>query len=650
MLGPALITSLIVSLSSPPGHQTPLMSFHTNIGHGVVYLADQLLIRTRDHVVSPALENELESMGCRKFRQLGKLSWFRVNCDHDTSIEKRLSRLEKNSQVIWVEPSYVETIEEAPNDLSTYQWHHHNEGQSIQDIVGIPGADMDSLAAWDDTIASAGPIIALIDMGILSQHEDLHGQMAQNTDEVCDNDIDDDDNGYIDDCWGWDFGEQDNDPSPKTLPDEKSTGSVCRNWHATGIASLAGAVGNNAVGIAGVHWQARFLNLKKYPDESCVSTTSHSIEAIGYALGEQADILILAFSSSAFSLAYQELLSRANEQGVFVVMSSGNGSRDVDESIRFPNNYAVTYRVTVANTDPTDRLWETSNWGATKVDLAAPGTHLLMAGIESEAHYHSRTGTSYSTGLAAGALSLAMSNYPMLSSDELYQALFEGLTPLDELSCGVEERCVLGGGRLSAAGLVQAAALYAGPPQLEGQVQLMEVDPDTRNYRFQPGEPIRLGISIVNRGPSPAHDIQLAILPLSGREDELHLPDATLALGNLGVGQQTSHWWDELINLTDACVSDGRVPLILELTYQEGVTLFEVELEHHCNLDEDGDGFGRLRDCNDSDPRYYPEAEREAFNCGVPAPSGCQSTTSTTWAWLTLGWLITVRRRRRCYP
>ena len=629
----------------PSGHVSPLKSFDTNVAQGAEYRGE-LLLNTGPGLLPARLQQQLITMGCPKIRQLGRLPYWQARCLSVEPMRPRITALERSPDVIWVEPGYVEILEEAPDDLSIYQWHHHNVGQRIQDIDGISGADLDSLQAWMDTQPKEGPVIAIIDMGVHANHEDLAGQMAHNTHEVCNNDVDDDDNGYVDDCYGWDFGDNDADPTPLTLPASKPSGSTCRSWHGTGIASLAGAIGNNGRGVAGVHWQAKFLNLKKYPDESCISTTTQSIEAIGYALAQQADILILAFSSSAYSLAYQELLREANEQGVFVVMSAGNGTRDVDESIRFPNNYDITYRVTVANSDPTDRLWETSNWGATRVDLAAPGTHLLMAGIESEDFYHARTGTSYSTGLAAGALSLAMANYPMLSSEDIYQALFEGLTPLEHLDCGSHERCVKGSGRLNTTGLLAAASLRAGPPDLRIQARFIETDVTPRDYQFEPGDEVGLILSVRNPGPSPVHGVTLTMLVPAERSHEFELPSGSFELGDIPVDTQRSWQLEQALQVTTACTRDGRASVGLRLSYREGQTDAEATLEYHCDLDSDGDGFGRDRDCNDADPRYYPGAEREAYNCGIPAAGGCQSLNHATWAWLLLSTLLIIRCKR----
>ncbi len=48
-------------------------------------------------------------------------------------------------------------------------------------------------------------VVAVIDSGVDVNHEDLQGKIWINGDEVANNGIDDDSNGYVDDVFGWNF-------------------------------------------------------------------------------------------------------------------------------------------------------------------------------------------------------------------------------------------------------------------------------------------------------------------------------------------------------------------------------------------------------------------------------------------------------------
>ena len=177
-----------------------------------------------------------------------------------------VARLRHDRRVAFVEPNYiVRAVDVFPNDPRfDSQWSLHNTGQT----GGKPDADLDAPEAW--SLETGGNVlVGVIDTGVDWQHPDLAGNIFVNTREIPDNHIDDDGNGYIDDVHGWDFINEDNNPSDD-------------NGHGTHVSGTIAAVGNNGVGVCGVSWSARILPIKFLSAIGTGSVTD-AIRALEYA-------------------------------------------------------------------------------------------------------------------------------------------------------------------------------------------------------------------------------------------------------------------------------------------------------------------------------------------------------------------------------
>lgn len=256
-----------------------------------------------------------------------------------------------------------------PNDTwfrstSNYQWPLHNTGH-----WGSPDADIDAPEAWEVTTGTDDVIIAIISTGVAMDHPDLAGKIWVNEDEIPGNGLDDDANGYVDDVHGYDFAEQDPDPSDHF-------------GYGTFAAGIAAAASDNGIGITGVSWHARIMPIK-------VTQTFRTPSGVPYPGGRLSDLILgiryavdngarVIYASPLVQTddprrltVLQEVLQYALEHGALVIAPTGN---DGQALCLYPACFPEV--VGVGATDTRDERAALSNWGP-HVDLVAPGALIL---------------------------------------------------------------------------------------------------------------------------------------------------------------------------------------------------------------------------------------------------------------------------------
>ena len=269
--------------------------------------------------------------------------------------------------VQWAEPNFVVEAAAEPSDtFFPRQWGLHNTGQNITGttppVQGTPDADIDAPEAWDYTTGSEDVVIAVVDSGVELDHRDLSGNAWQNPDEVAGNGLDDDGNGLVDDVNGWDFVFDD------ATPDDP-------NGHGTHVAGTIAATANDG-GVVGLAWEARLMPLRVL-DAFGLGTTAEIAEAFAYAGEKGADVVNASLGgpvkgdedvdSSAVAAAVAE-----HPETLYVV-AAGNDGENNDAAPQYPCNITHANLICVAASNEHDQLEGFSNYGATSVDLAAPG-------------------------------------------------------------------------------------------------------------------------------------------------------------------------------------------------------------------------------------------------------------------------------------
>ena len=313
-------------------------------------------------------------------------------------------------------------------------WQLDNTGQT----GGQLDADIDAPFAWDITQGSGSTVVAVIDTGVNFAHPDLAANMWVNADEVPGDGVDNDNNGYVDDFHGYDFINGDGNP----MDDQ---------GHGTHVAGTIGAVGNNGIGVTGINWNVQIMALKFLgPDGS--GTSSDAIEAIHYAVTNGATVSNNSWGGDPPSQAMRDAIAFARSAGHIFVTAAGNGNafavgQDNDVTPFYPASYNLDNVIAVAATITTITWLGFSNFGATHVDLAAPGVNILSTTLDGG--YGLNTGTSMATPHVAGVTALVQDLNPQLDYLQVIQQVLNSVDPLPSLY-GV----IATGGRLNVANAV----------------------------------------------------------------------------------------------------------------------------------------------------------------------------------------------------
>lgn len=386
---------------------------------------------------------------------------YRMTYSSTTDAREVAQAFSRDTNVEFAEPNYYVYASVTPDDTNfALQWHLNNTGQT----GGTSGADIKAPSAWDLNQGSTGVVIGIIDSGIDLNHPDLAANLWTNADEIPNNGVDDDSNGYIDDYYGWDFVSNDNTPEP--VPGSGSNDGVSHGTHVAGIAS---AVTNNGVGVAGVGWKCKVMAVKIL-SSSGSGTTSRALNGMQYAVDNGAQIINCSFGGG-YSTSNDTIIDYIHALGGLVVAAAGNENKDIDADPQSPisNDRSNNRVLGVASSDHNDVKSTFSNYGATYVDISAPGSliysTLFNNGSASfSTDYGLESGTSMSTPIASGAAALLKSYNSSLTSTQIIELIRNNS---DDPGLGP----TMGKGRINARASLAAAPSPTPPaptPQIEG--------------------------------------------------------------------------------------------------------------------------------------------------------------------------------------
>ncbi len=297
---------------------------------------------------------------------------------------------------------------------------------------------IDTADAWNITTGATGAnrvVVAVIDTGVDYTHPDLAANIWTNTAEIAGNGVDDDHDGFVDDVHGYNFVSNNGNPMDD-------------NGHGTHVSGTIAAVGNNSLGVSGVNWSASIMALK-FMDSTGSGYLSDAIRAINYATMERTQygvnvrVINASWGGGGFSSAMQTAIQAANDAGIMFVAAAGNSGTNNDAVAQYPANYSPPNVISVAASDQNDQLASFSCYGATTVDLAAPGVSIYSTLPNNRYGYYS--GTSMATPMVSGVAALAWAYKPNASVADIRNAILQGVDKVSSLSGKVAS-----GGRLDA--------------------------------------------------------------------------------------------------------------------------------------------------------------------------------------------------------
>lgn len=465
---------------------------------------DQAMTRLNIHTLEPlaaAVPASLRKSG--RSSRLDHLcyAWY----SGDRAPEEVAAELRRLPEVEFAEAKYYSTLTAVPNDPLAHQQYHLVKTSLPQ--------------AWDIAKSEQREVIvAIIDGGTDITHPDLRANLWTNPGEIPGNNIDDDNNGYVDDLHGWNFA--DNSANPASL----FSGTLYSD-HGTHTAGLACAVTNNNLGIAGTSWNARLMALNAGTKTSDSAIDPLNIDkAILYAVTQGARVISCSFSGSYSELTLS-LIQHAVEQGAVLVAATGNGHTLADTV--FPASFPDV--LAVAATDSSDRKPWFSNYGAT-VDVTAPGVDILST--VSAGYSGSWSGTSMSTPITAGIVALVLSYHPEWSG---LQAAEQVRVTSDDIEArqlsvyGTSIKGLLGHGRVNA----WRALTEESPAVRIASAGFIDQDQD---HLIKPGESIQINLTLIN------HLARTRTLTLELTEESpyITLTRSSASTGAIGTGEKVA--------------------------------------------------------------------------------------------------------------
>lgn len=353
----------------------------------------------------------LERVGSDAGDAAGQASAFTVS-----SLSTTLSSLLSSGGFEYAEPNYIKRPALEPDDSAYVDgtlWGLNNTGQG----GGLEDIDINAPEAWDTSTGSKDVIVAVLDSGVLPTHIDLAEQMWINADEVPDNGIDDDNDGYVDNVIGVNI--------------VSGVGDVNdQDGHGTHVAGTIGAAANDGNEHVGVMWDVSIMGIR-----AGNASFSHAdlIAGFDFAIQNGAKVVNASFGGYAFSQGMYDIIEAAGINGVIIVAAAGNESNNNDGLPPYPTSYDLDNIISVAAIDRYGDLAGFSNYGRTTVDVGAPGVEIHSTYADSDTSYLVLQGTSMASPHVAGCVGLLFSVFPDATVDEIRTRLFESAVKLPSL-------------------------------------------------------------------------------------------------------------------------------------------------------------------------------------------------------------------------
>ncbi len=393
-------------------------------------------------------------------------------------IDKAIKEYQNTGKFEWVEPDFIAHGEGqeicppdvVPNDaFFSRQWGLKNDG-TFSLSPAVSGNDIKAVDAWNVTTGTPSVVVCIIDTGCKLDHPDLLGRIWQNAKEIAGNGMDDDNNGKIDDIQGWDFVNNDNNPTDDY-------------GHGSNVTGVVGVTGNNSIGYAGMDWNCKLM-IVKCLDNSNNGLYSNIIAGIYYAVDNGAKVINLSLTgTSTVSQSFETAVNYAWNKGVLIVTSMGNNNVN---TVLYPAAYSNL--IAVGSINPNGKrtkpfFWSTtsgSNYGS-HIDVVAPGNYIYGISFSSNTNYGTYWGgTSQAAPYVSGLAALMLAKNKNLTSTQLKNLIEKGCDDQtgdpSEDTAGFDN--YYGWGRINVKKTLDLVPINTGISDLKDASELLHVSPN----------------------------------------------------------------------------------------------------------------------------------------------------------------------------
>ena len=447
-LAGAVIASLGLCSTAAAGGRPDLVM--AGLKAGRAHQSGEIIVKFRDGTSAAEQTAVRQGLGANKLDTIragnatrGETSLLKLPAG--VGVTAAVRALATDSAVEYVEPNWTYQHQATSNDTYATNgslWGMYGDASSPANQYGSQAAE-----AWGAGHTDCGNVIVgVIDEGIYYNHEDLAANIWSNPYDPVDG-IDNDGNGKVDDVRGWDFDGGTSDINSGGAGDD----------HGTHVSGTIAGVGGNGKGVAGVCWSGVKLISAKFLGRRG-GTTANAIAAVDYItdLKTRHGLNIVATNNSwgggGFSQGLQDAIGRANTANILFIAAAGNSAYDNDAQASYPSNYPNANIIAVASTTSTGGLSSFSQWGATTVDIGAPGSGIWSSVPKSVkgavvSGYASYNGTSMATPHVTGAAALYKSSHAGATAADVKAAIMGSAVPTPSL-----QGKVVSGGRLNVSG------------------------------------------------------------------------------------------------------------------------------------------------------------------------------------------------------
>lgn len=404
------------------------------------FVANEIILKVKnseknscaiDKIGEPTIANVLNQIGAMSVQKMfprhqepeGRLNKFgekmvdisliyKIKLTGNFALDKAINKLIATGKIEYAQPNYTQQLCFTPNDPSIALQYYLDK--------------INAYNGWDIGQGDTNTVVGVTDTGTELLHPDLINSIKYNYLDPIDG-IDNDLDGYTDNYYGWDLGENDNTPQCNA------------NFHGLHSAGISSASVNNAMGIAGVGFKAKYLPIKI---SDAAGTLNTSYEGIVYAADHGCSIINCSWGGVGAGQFGQDIVNYATfNAGSLVIASAGNNGDDV---LFYPASYDNV--LNVAASDQVDHKKANSTYGIS-IDVCAPGEDILSTWINGT--YVSSGGTSTAAPVVSGAAAIVRSFFPSYSPLQIGEQLKATCDVIDTIAFNLPYAGKLGRGRIN---------------------------------------------------------------------------------------------------------------------------------------------------------------------------------------------------------